>query len=545
MIIFFTNCSSHKGSYRGIFYTDISDHFPIFYINSINKLSDIDKDFLIKRDYSEQNIDKFKNYLTNIDWLPVITVEDPQIAYARFNDIFSLGYNQCFPLKKIKLGYKNRKPWLSEGLKTSIKIKNKLFIKYKCNSTPQNEAKYKEYRNKVNSLIRKAERKHYETLLETNKNDLKKSWKILKEVINKKSSSVLPEFILSGDDKLTDKSSIADAFNQFYTNIGPTLAKKIGNVNLNPLSYIKHSCSSSIFLDPVTESELVELITNLKMSSPGWDNFNTKIIKSVYLLFLNPLNHIFNLSLKHGVFPDELKMAKVIPLFKTGDKCLVANYRPVSVLPVFSKLLERIMYNRLIKYVDCNNLLYKYQFGFRKNHSTVMALTTLTDKISNAVEDGDYVMGVFLDFSKAFDTVNHCILLDKLHLYGIRGAAHQWISSYLSNRKQCVNFDGAMSQPMSITCGVPQGSILGPLLFLLYINDIVNVSDKLFPILFADDTNVFINGKCIDSMSVLMNNELCKLLLWLNANTLSLIVKKTHFIIFYSRHKKEPLRNKY
>ena len=173
-----------------------------------------------------------------------------------------------------------------------------------------------------------------------------------------------------------------------------------------------------------------------------------------------------NISLLKGVVPSELKIAKVIPLFKSGDPTKFSNYRPVSVLPVFSKILERLMYTRLLSFINKNNLLYKFQFGFREDHSPQLALIYLIDKISNALENGEYVLGVFLDFSKAFDTVNHEILFTKLKHYGIRDNALCWFKSYLSNRIQYVSYEGCESTKRNITCGVPQGSILDHFYFL-------------------------------------------------------------------------------
>ena len=202
------------------------------------------------------------------------------------------------------------------------------------------------------------------------------------------------------------------------------------------------------------------------------------------------------------------------------------------MLPVLSKLLEKIVYNRLTNFINTNEILYKHQFGFRPNHSTNIAHITLIDRIMKLLDNGDVVLGVFLDFSKAFDTVNHDILLRKLYRYGIRGIPHQWFSSYLKNRKQYVSFNGISSSSLSINCGVPQGSILGPILFLLYINDIVNVSDMLFTILFADDSSIFVHGKNPDELVQLINKELQNLVIWLNANKLSLNVDKTNYMFF-------------
>ena len=218
----------------------------------------------------------------------------------------------------------------------------------------------------------------------------------------------------------------------------------------------------------------------------------------------------------------------------------LSNYRPLSVLNIYSKIFERRMYNRLIQFLDKNKVLYQNQFGFRQGHSTHHTLITLVDDITKSLDNGDIVIGVFLDLKKAFDTVNHKILLKKLYHYGIRGNVLKWVESYLTNRSQFVLFNGKKSDIRDVTYGVPQGSILGPLLFILYINDFAKVSDKLFDVLFANDTNVFLNSKNINTLVATVQHELSKLYIWLLANKLTLNVSKSHFMVFHrARHKKK------
>ena len=246
---------------------------------------------------------------------------------------------------------------------------------------------------------------------------------------------------------------------------------------------------------------------------------------------------IFNESITLSTFPDKLKWARVIPIYKKGAHNEPSNYRPISLLSVFGKLFEKLMFKRLYEYLDNLNTFYPVQFGFREKHST-NALISMTESIKSTIDNGDYGCGVFNDLKKAFDTVNHSILLKKMEHYGIRGIALNWFTSYLSNRKQYVSVNGHTSEHLNISCGVPQGSVLGPLLFLIYINDLPNVTRHLSFYLFADDTNIYFEAKDLETLQKIMKRELRHVKKWLEANKLALNVEKTNFVVFHSPAKK-------
>ena len=289
-------------------------------------------------------------------------------------------------------------------------------------------------------------------------------------------------------------------------------------------------------------ADIPEVISTTKLlksnASKGYDDISPYICKKIISTIASPLCSIINQSFNTGVFPDELKIARVVPIHKAGDKLLVTNYRPISILPFFSKIFEKLMHNRLMKYLDTNDILTNNQYGFRNKSSTHLALLNLTDIITKELENNNFSIGVFIDLSKAFDTINHTILLQKLGRYGIRGTILDWFHSYLNNRTQYVNINDSNSDPLPVTVGVPQGSILGPLLFIIYINDIVNVFALMNTIMFADDTNLFFSNKDLSILFKTVNNELEKIAKWFKCNRLSLNLDKTSYIIFTTRNKK-------
>ena len=400
---------------------------------------------------------------------------------------------------------------------------------------------YKKYRNELTKIIRTSRKNYYSNKFINAKGNMSSTWNTINKILNKQAKNKYVHSFKCDNNIINLPKDVANCFNEYFTNIGPNQAQKIDRIDKNHDEYLHVPCNHSVYFNPTNTVEILNIVKSLKSSySTGHDEISTHLLKQIIHSILTPLVHIFNLSLTGGIVPTLLKTAKVIPIFKKEDPACITNYRPISLLSSFSKILERIVYNRIYDFFTNNNLFNPDQYGFRKLHSTDLALAQFYDRVSTALANHEHVIGVFMDLSKAFDTLDHAILLSKLQHYGIRGVPLEWFSSYLSNRKQFTCYENTNSDTLSITCGVPQGSILGPLLFLIYINDISNVSNILQCILFADDTNVFLSSPNFNTLVNTLNAELPKLSTWFKSNMLSLNLQKTNFI-YFKHPRKQPI----
>ena len=520
----------------GNIYLTLSEHFSQFASIKRAKL-DVKKINLFARDFSRYDAADFRDDVSIQNWC--MDNSDCSNLFSDFYAKLKGCTDRHAPIRKLNTNeIKLRsKPWINSDLAKMIKIKNKLFERKK--RQPFNEDiknLYNRFRNRVDRELKKSKKSHYTEYFNKHSNNIRKTWQGIRSIVNVKSnlSQGLSQLQINGK-IIAEPKSVANHINDFFVNVGPELDNNIPKINhITANNYLKDRQQVNLIIAHISNDEILELIQSLPNKGSVPSSIPLKMLKTVADLIVIPLCHIINLSFTTGVFPTILKIAKVLPLHKGGSTLDPNNFRPISLLSIFDKIIEKIIHKRLYGFLEFHNILYVNQFGFRKKNSTVYALMDITEKIKETIDKGKFGCGIFIDLKKAFDTVNHQILLAKLEHYGVRGVLLDWFKSYLSGRKQFVCFNGESSDCKEILCGVPQGSVLGPLLFLLYINDLPNVSEKLKLFLFADDTNIYYESDDLRDLEKVVNQELKSLSLWLKVNRLALNISKTNFLIFHS-----------
>ena len=443
------------------------------------------------------------------------------------------------------------KPWISKEILNKCKKRDAILKGISIENDPERlvilRNEYKKLRNEVTKDKRDSKKSYYSAYFEKNKLKSAEIWKGIRSIVNIKPSKLSTIKLLNENNNLvSDPRIISNVFNYYFSNVGPNIERKIPTAPGSFKDYFNkrdvngklliNSNNSSFFLIPTVPNEIEQLIDALDVKkSTGPNSIPVYILKLLKPFFSFWLSQLINLSFNSGIFPDILKTAKVTPLHKKECKLNFQNYRPISLLSVFSKFFEKSMYSRIYSYLVKNEFIYEKQFGFRSNYSTNHALLSITEHIKDLIDSGQYVCGIFVDLEKAFDTVNHQILCEKLNYYGLRGNVNRLIQSYLSNRKQFVSINGFDSDLRNLSCGVPQGSSLGPLLFLIYINDFRLCLDKTKSGHFADDTYIIYSSKKLATIQTVVNYELKLVSKWLRLNKLSLNAGKTELIFFHSK----------
>ena len=544
-----------SGSIRsGVFNSSVSDHLPIFALLpvTVSSVSSPEPTNTSNKKYkiTPVTLDVFANSIGTAlsDTREFLKTHSPSENFSFFHQALHKVHDECIvdPKSKFCSRCMSDHPWITVALARSSKVKNILYKRWARSKGKDYESsrrdEYRTYRSKLRDLIRASKINYYKDLFEKSNGNARKTWGVINKIRCKMKGSSSPVYIEFNQQLITDRRAICSLFNTYFTDIANKLNNQKYCDSPPPPNDFRRflgsrSCNS-IFLYEIEPDEIIKIISGFNNNKSS--DLCVRAIKHARHEIAPVLTQLFNDCMYSGIFPDELKIAKVIPLFKSGKRHDLSNYRPISILPLFSKIFEKLIHVRLTSFFDTNNVLSENQFGFRRKHSTVHALNTAISSITKSMNDKSYSIGIFIDFSKAFDTIKHDILLSKLEHYGIRGPALDLLTDYLTNRFQYVTLDGVCSDLLPISIGVPQGSVLGPLLFILYINDICNCASEAMFVLFADDTNVFISGSSILEAQQIAERTLLMISKYLFANYLHINVKKTKYIVFCSCGKNPP-----
>jgi hypothetical protein len=489
---------------------------------------------LFGRSYSDANSEKFLRLLNQQDWSSVYSAMTVDTAYQSFLDMYSKCYNLAFPLHELKSGSKRiRKPYITKELLERMKIRNKMYQRFNRSRSDEDYEAFKKYRNELQRDIEKS-RKQFEFSRFPDYLDPRRMWQRIATIANFKSASPHPASIRKGEQLLTG-SELCNFFNEYFVNVTKDL-----EIDPSPaFSFYDKPVNSALAMhcfNDVTPLDVQNYIGKLSNSSScGYDSISSRSVKLATAVISDFLAHVINLMFHACTFPSQLKLAKVIVLYKKGDKNVAGNYRPISLLPTFSKIFERAIYDQLYRFVATS--LSPRQFGFRKQLSTEMALLTLKDDILTSIDQNYFSIGIAVDFCKAFDCASHDVIFHKLANYGVQTKALQLLRSYLAKRKQYVTIDHVISNTLEIKNGVPQGSILGPLLFLVLVNDLISFvrgsSDGNISVTqYADDHTMLVKAQNLDSVVSIAQNALDRLHLWCLSNRMAVNGKKTNAIVF-------------
>ena len=531
----FTNQWPNLNTKAGIITIGLADHLANFILLN-DSTPDPKNDRPMIRIFSNKNIRKFQGKLANTNWDAVYSSTEADRSFNYFYDILLKVYAESFPLIRASRTWTKSKSWMTPTLRKSTKLKSKLYKTWARSKDPCDKLLYTSFANVLKKKLSEAKDKFYKSQFINRSNDIKELWKILNNTFNSRKSvhdnNSIPELFYNNE-TLSNKSDIANAFAEYFSEAGARLANNFPDEYNEFKRYLPPSISNSIHVAEISAIEIGDIIDKLpNKKSFGIDGISPFVLKLCKIFIVPPLQYIFNLSLNNGVFPSSLKKSKIVPLLKKGSRLDCANYRPITITSTVSKIFEKLVYFRIVSFINKYHILYDFQFGFRKNHSTILALLEVINLINSEHYRNNHVLGIFIDLKKAFDTVNHKILIEKLSHYGIRGSLLLWLKSFLSDRKVFCKIDAAVSDEYVLNCGVPQGSVLSPLMFLLYINDIQVATPNQNIRLFADDANVFVISNDLYNLFSDANSCLESLSNWLVSNKLTLNVTKTNYMIF-------------
>lgn len=515
---------------QGSIHCGISDHNLIYSVSKTYKSKYTPKTIKF-RSFKHFDKVKFVFDLANANWLPMYQASTIDSACEHFTSIVTSVANVHAPYTERRVKGKINE-WVNDELRSAIKERDfliKTAAQTKCSS---NWAKSKTARNKVNKLKNKIKGKYYQNTLRDLRQKLRELWKKIKEIIPNSTSNKVDSVTLDDGSVINDNKSIANQFNNFFTYIGSKLGSKFStctsDINISPPNGNTFNFQS-ISLKKV--EEVVHSLDNNKAT--GLDGIGVKFLKEGSPVLCEKLRFLFNFSVEIGCVPKLWKQKRVSPIFKSGDKDTIGNYRPISIASTCMKIFEKVVYKQMIDFITENNILQPNQSGFRSSFSTSSAALDVSEHIIDCLRHHKHACAVLIDLAKAFDTIDHKILLKKLYCYGFRDTSFDWCESYLSDRKQQVLINDTLSDFLTEQpYGVPQGSVLGPLFFLIYINDINTAIKSSYFHLYADDTIIIKSHDDLNTLVKNMESELLNVHDWLVLNGLTPNKKKCESIFF-------------
>ena len=504
----------------------ISDHDVIGIIRKLH-VNKYKPRMVALRDFSKYDVNEYKEDLRNTPWETSFIFHDFNSAWDHFKSLLLSVIDKHAPITQKKVRGKDA-PWMNKDIKSKIRERDYLLKQARRTGTELVWSNYKRMRNEVTKLIRSAKANHCRDSFRNHIDNPKSFWNQLKRAFPMKNKDQSIASLKVDNNVTTDKKEIANQFCSFFTKVGLSLIKNINRLSTTTWTVFPNV--SSLPLNPMDcvfkfqNVYVKDTLTTLKQIKPskaaGIDNISGRFINDGAEKLSAPLSFLVNVSFRTGIFPSLQKVGKVTPLHKSGDKSRSDNYRPISVLNVLSKVVEKLAHLQLANYLESNNLLCPYQYGFRSHRSTQNAVTEFVDSIRINMDNGMATGAIFMDLQKAFDSVHHGCLLQKLPLYGVKCMELERITDYLFQRSQLVRIGDTTSDVLNITHGVPQGSIFGPLLFIILINDIHLALKDCKSLLHADDAVIYFADKNIHHIENILNLEANIVAQWFNDNFL-------------------------
>lgn len=512
-----------------VFNTDIADHLPIMCYFKFEQ-TNLTEVITTRKLNCEENITNFITNVQNTDFISDTTSYNANVLASDFFDKIYNAYFNSFPLVSIRRRRQiRRREWMNDDLRRLIKKKHKLYKMYRKEEITRRS--YAVYRNLLSCLIRKSKELFYLVKLDKSKNNSRVLWKQINEITNRK---FLNETIcIKVNDRQLSNSELCTYFNNHFSSIATSISNNIPR-NSSTFELLSPRILNDCNFYPVTVQEVKNVMQLFKSKSVFMNDIRPSLLLRVVDTICPILCNLFNACFRDSIFPDCLKTARVIPIFKSGDKNNFNNYRPISNLTIFNKIFEKIIYNRIITFIDSENFIVPAQYGFKKDSSTTLAILDFISHVRTSFNNKYFTISLFLDLKKAFDTVDIEILLSKLEHYGFRLDVNKFFKHYFLNRKQYVNIGDHKSDFKNVTIGLTQGGILSPIIFNIFINDIYHFSKthNFNVTLFADDAVFYISGPDFNALIDRLNHFISKLNQWLESNLLCPNTAKTKLMLF-------------